>query len=233
MAYNRLLAALSPELYDRLSHHITEVDLPQGKVLRDAGNPIKYLYFPNNCLLSITVTMQDGRTAETGLVGNRGVLGLNAFMGVKEATNTEYIVQIAGQAMRANASAFAAEFDRSEELRRILLAATQAFIAQLSQTTACSRLHRLDQRLARWLLEAQDCIESDHLVLTQKFLAEMLGVRRAGVTQVAQKLQSQGVIKYNRGQIDILDQAGLETAACECIKIINDAYDRLIGPKDN
>jgi CRP-like cAMP-binding protein len=233
MAYNRLLAALSPGLYDRLSRYITEVDLPQRKVLRDAGNPINYLYFPTNCLLSITITMEDGRTAETGLVGNRGVLGINAFMGGKGTTQTEYIVQIAGQAMRAEASAFKAEFDRSEELRSILLMATQAFIAQLSQTTACNRLHLLDQRLARWLLEAQDCVESDHLVLTQEFLAEMLGVRRAGVTQAAQKLQSQGLIKYNRGQIDILDQAGLEAAACECIRVINNEYDRLLGPRDN
>jgi CRP-like cAMP-binding protein len=233
MAYNRLLASLSPELYERLSPHMAEVDLPQGTVLHDAGNPIESLYFPTSCLLSITITMEDGKTAEAGVVGNREVLGINAFMGGKETTQTEYIVQIAGQAVKANASVFKEEFDQSKELRDVLLKATQAYIAQLSQTTACNRLHLLDQRLARWLLEAQKRVESNYLPLTQEFLAVMLGVRRAGVTQAAQKLQSQGLIEYNRGHIDILDQAGLEAAACECVRVINDEYDRLLGSKEN
>lgn len=231
MAYNRLLAALSPDLYEQLSPGLTTVELPQGQILHLPGDVIEILYFPIDCLLSMTITMRDGSTAETGVIGNREVLGVNAFMGGRETTQTEYVVQVGGSAVKADASLLRNLFDTNEEFRSLFLKYTQALIAQLSQTTACNRLHKLEQRLGRWLLEAQDRVDSDEIQLTQQFIAEMLGVRRAGVTQAAQKLQDEGLITYSRGTIRILDQAGLEAASCECFSVVRDEYDRLLGFK--
>jgi CRP-like cAMP-binding protein len=200
-------------------------------MLHQPGDTIRDLYFPIDCLLSITITMSDGTTAETGVVGNREVIGVNAFMGGRETTQTTYIVQMAGSAVKADARMLRDEFDRNKDLREVLLRYTQALIAQLSQTTACNSLHRLEQRLARWLLEAQDRVESNELELTQEFISDMLGVRRAGVTQAAQKLQESDLIHYKRGYIQILDQQGLEAASCECFRTVRDEYDRLLGDK--
>lgn len=229
---NRLLASLCHELYEKLTPNLKQVSLQQGTILHHPGETIKDLYFPIDCLLSITITMRDGSTAETGVVGNREVCGVNAFMGGRETTQTEYIVQIAGSAIKADAGPLQEEFDRNKKLRDVLLPYTQALIAQLSQTTACNRLHPLEQRLARWLLEAQDRIDSNQLKLTQEFLGDMLGVRRAGVTQAAQKLQENGLIRYNRGHVQILEQQGLEAFSCECFSTVKDEYDRLLGGKD-
>jgi len=232
MTYNRLLDALSQELYEKLSLHLITIDLEQGAVLRMPGETIQNLYFPINCLLSITITMADGSTAETGVIGNREVLGVNAFMGGGyESTQTEYVVQIGGRAVKMSAIAFQEEFERNSELRFIFLKYTQAFIAQLSQTTACNRLHSLEQRLGRWLLESHDRVESDDIHLTQQFISEMLGYRRAGVTLAAQKLQDDGLISYGRGCIHIRDLQGLEFAACECYSVVRSEYDRLLGCK--
>ena len=150
-------------------------------------------------------------------------------MGGRETTQTEYIVQIAGSAMKIDAQTLRDEFDRNKKLRDVLLPYTQALIAQISQTTACNRLHALEQRFARWLLEAQSRVENDELKLTQEFLGHMLGVRRAGVTQAAQKFQESRIIRYSRGHINILDQRGLEAASCECFRTVKDEYDRLLG----
>jgi CRP-like cAMP-binding protein len=176
--------------------------------------------------------MNDGSTAEAGMVGNREVIGVNAFMGGRETTQTEYIVQIAGSAIKADARPLLEEFDRNKDLRDVLLRYTQALIAQISQTTGCNSLHVLDQRLARWLLEAQDRVDSDDLKLTQEFISNMLGVRRAGVTQAAQKLQERDLIRYHRGHVQILDQRGLEAASCECFRTLTEEYDRLLGVKE-
>jgi len=229
MTYNRLLDALSAELYEQLSPHLVPIDLAQGSVLHFSGDVIQDIYFPIDCLLSITITMKDGSTAETGVIGNREVLGINAFMGAGETTQTEYVVQIAGQAVKISADIFRQTFDESQELRTVFLKYTQAFIAQISQTTACNRLHTLDKRLCRWLLEAQDRVESNDIELTQDFIAQMLGVRRAGVTQAAQKLQDSNLISYRRGHIHIHDQRGLEAAACECFSVVKEEYNRLLG----
>lgn len=231
MTKNRLLAALPCEVYEKLAPNLKLVSLPGGKILHHPGETIQDLYFPIDCVLSITITMSDGNTAETGVVGNREVLGVNAFMGGKETTQTEYIVQVPGSAMKANARTLRDEFERNKELRDVLLHYTQALIAQISQTTACNRLHVLEQRLARWLLEVQDRVEKDDLMLTQEFIADMLGVRRAGVTQAAQKLQENGFIQYSRGHVHILNQQGLEAASCECFRTVKDEYDRLLGTK--
>jgi len=231
MTYNRLLDALSPELCEQFAPRLTTIALNQVEVLHFSCEFIQELYFPIDCLLSITITMENGETAETGVIGNREVLGVNAFMGGKETTQTEYVVQIGGQAVKIDAATFREQFDRNQALRSLFLKYTQALIAQISQTTACNSLHSLEQRLGRWLLEAQDRVESDDIQLTQRFLAEMLGVRRAGVTQAAQKLQDQGLITYGRGHIQICDRAGLEHAACECFRVVRNEYDRILGHK--
>ncbi len=166
------------------------------------------------------------------MIGNREVMGVNAFMGGRETTQTQYIVQMAGSAIKVDARPLLEEFDRNKDMRNVLLRYTQALIAQLSQTTGCNSLHQLEQRLPRWLLEAQDRIDSDDLKLTQEFLGHMLGVRRAGVTQAAQKLQDRGLIRYNRGHVQILDQQGLEASSCECFRTLRQEYDRLLGGKD-
>jgi CRP-like cAMP-binding protein len=229
---NRLLAALPREVYEKLVPNLKPISLERGKILHHPGEAIKDLYFPIDCLLSITITMNDGSTAEAGMVGNREVIGVNAFMGGRETTQTQYIVQIAGSAIKADARPLLEEFDRNKKLRDVLLRYTQALIAQISQTTGCNSLHVLDQRLARWLLEAQDRIDSENLKLTQEYIAHMLGVRRAGVTQAAQKLQERGFIRYHRGHVQILDQQGLEASACECFRVLREEYDRLLGGKD-
>jgi CRP-like cAMP-binding protein len=228
---NCLLDAMSPELYEKLAPNLKRVSLKQGEILHHPGETIEDLYFPIDCALSITITMRDGSTAEAGLVGRREVIGINAVMGGKETTQTEYIVQVAGSAMKIDARILLEEFNRNKELRDVLLRYTQALIAQISQTTGCNSLHTLEQRLPRWLLEAQDRVNSNELKLTQEFLSEMLGVRRAGVTQAAQKLQENGLIKYHRGRVQILDQGGLEEAACECFGTVREEYDRLLGIK--
>jgi CRP-like cAMP-binding protein len=228
---NCLLDALSPELYEKLAPNLKRVSLKQGEILHHPGETIEDLYFPIDCALSITITMSDGSTAEAGLVGRREAIGINAVMGGRETTQTEYIVQVAGSAIKVDARILLEEFDRNKELRDVLLRFTQALIAQISQTTACNSLHTLEQRLPRWLLEAQDRVNSNELKLTQEFLSEMLGVRRAGVTQTAQKLQENGLIEYHRGRVQILDQGGLEEAACECFGTVKEEYDRLLGTK--
>jgi CRP-like cAMP-binding protein len=222
---------MSPELYEKLAPKLKRVSLKQGEILHHPGEAIEDLYFPIDCGLSITITMRDGSTAEAGLIGRREVLGINAVMGGRETTQTQYIVQIAGSALKIDAPPLLEEFDRNKELRDVLLRFTQAMIAQISQTTACNSLHVLEQRLARWLLEAQDRVNSDEIRLTQEFLSHMLGVRRAGVTQTAQKFQENGLISYRRGIVQILDQGGLKEAACECFGTVKEEYDRLLGRK--
>lgn len=228
---NQILAALSPEVFGRLSDHLIQISLKQGEIIHQPGDPLLHLYFPIDCLFSITITMQDGATAEVGMAGNRDVLGLNTLMGNSKATQSAYFVQVAGSAFKIRADIVQQEFDRHGEFHQLLLRYTQAFLAQVSQTAACNALHTLEQRLARWLLESQDRVGSDHLPLTQEFIAVMLGVRRAGVTLAAQKLQEQKLIQYQRGNVQILDQAGLEAFACECFRSLKTEYDRSLGER--
>jgi CRP-like cAMP-binding protein len=230
-AENQILAALSADVYDRLAPHLDWVTFEQGAMIHTPGELLSHLYFPIDCLFSITITMQNGATAEVGMVGNREVLGINAIMGNSETTQTEYGIQCPGSALKIKAHVVRQEFDRNGELHNVLLRYTQAFLAQVSQTAACNSLHTLEQRLPRWLLETQERINADRLPLTQEFIATMLGVRRAGVTQMAQKLQERQLIQYRRGNVQILNQAGLEASACECFKRIKAEYDRLLGKK--
>jgi CRP-like cAMP-binding protein len=226
---NHLLASLPRDVYQKLAPHLQYVSLKQGQRLHEPGETIKEIYFPIDCLLSITITMNDGTVVETGLIGCREMLGINAFMGGRETTQTEYTVQIPGSAIKADAQILRKEFDCNQELRNVLLRYTQAVIAQISQTAACNRAHLLEHRLARWLLEAHDRINSNELRLTHEFIATMLGVRRAGVTQAAQNLQDRGLIQCSRGRIHIINQGGLEAFSCECFRTVKNECDRLLG----
>lgn len=230
-AKNKLLAAFPHDLSEKITPHLKEVALERGQRLHEPNEPITELYFPIDCALSITITMKDGRMAETGIIGRREMIGVNAFMGGRETTQTTYVVQVAGIAMKLDSDILLKEFDCNKQVRDVLLRYTQAFIAQISQTTACNSLHTIEQRLARWFLEVQDRIESNHLQLTHELVATMLGVRRSGVTQTAQKLQEDGLIQYHRGHIEILDLKGLKERSCECFGVVQEEYDRLLGQK--
>jgi CRP-like cAMP-binding protein len=179
-------------------------------------------------MISVTVTTRDGRTVEAGAIGSREVVGINAFMGGREVTQTEYVVQVPGDAIKIATEPMKVEFDRNTEMRDVMLRYTQAFVAQISQNVACNRLHEIGQRFARWLLEVRDRVQSDDYPLTQEFIAEMLGIRRAGVTDAAAKLKKLGVIEHKRGHIKIVDLRALEKASCECYASLKEEYDRLL-----
>lgn len=228
-AQNRILTSLSADVRDRLAPYCNSVTLAQGDMMYRPGETLTQLYFPINCLFSVTITMQDGAVAEVGMVGHREVLGIHAFLSNQAIIQTEYVVQVAGDAVKIDAQVVRQECDRHGELRDVLLRYAQAFVAQASQTAACNSLHTLEQRLPRWLLEVQSRIGSDELSLTQEFIATMLGVRRAGVTQMAQRLQERKLIRYHRGHVQIVNQSGLEASACECFKTVKGQYDRLLG----
>lgn len=226
---NHLLASLSESTYQKLLPNFEEVSLTQGTIIRIADETIKEVYFPIDSLFSITITMSNGTTVETGVIGNDGMVGINAVMGKSTTTQTAYSVQISGRAIRVNARIIQQEFEENEDLHQLLLAYTQALIAQISQTAACNCVHTIDQRLPRWLLTVQKRINSNRFYLTQDLMSQMLGVRRAGITIAAQKLQSQGLISYRRGNLEIMDREGLEAASCECFEVVEQEYERLLG----
>jgi CRP-like cAMP-binding protein len=226
---NLLLARLPRDAYALIEPHFEHCSVELGTVLHRPGQDIDDLYFPLNCLISVTVTMRDGRTAETGVVGCREVVGINAFMGGRETTQTEYVVQIAGDAVRMPAYPLREQFDRHKGVRSVLLKYTQAMLAQVTQNAACNGLHSLEQRYARWLLEARDRVGEDEMRLTQQFISEMLGVRRAGVTEVSGRFEKRGIVHQRRGRTRIIDDKQLEAAACECYRVLAEEYDRLLG----
>lgn len=226
---NHLLASLPPNIYQKLAPHFKLVSLKQGERVHEPGDVIQRVYFPITCLFSITITMSDGAVVETGMVGSREMLGINALMSKSATTQTEYTVQVPGRAIEVDAQILRQEFDANQELRNVLLRYVQAFIAQISQTAACNGAHVLEQRFARWLLEVQSRVESDYLKITHEFIANMLGVRRSGVTLAALALQDKGLIQCHRGRIQILDQRGLETHSCECFKVAKAECNRLLG----
>ena len=227
--HNRLLDALPQDVRDGLKPHFERVSLPRGKILHHPGDTIEHLYFPLNCLVSITVTMREGKTAEAGAVGNREVVGVNAFMGGSETNQTEYVVQIEGEALKIDAQPLLDAFNANKAVRDVFLKYTQAYIAQLSQNVGCNRLHNVEQRFARWLLEVLDRIQTPDLRLTQEFIGEMLGVHRPTITDIATKLEKQGLITVRRGLIRISSVEGLERIACDCYIVVREEYDRLLG----
>jgi CRP-like cAMP-binding protein len=227
-AVNRLLAALPDAEYQRLIPHLERVSLPLKQVLHEVGEPIEYVYFPQRSMISALATMADGSMIEVGIVGNDGVTGVPAALGDNIAITT-LTVQVADSAMRMKASVLKTEFQRGGVLQSLLLRYMQAQHAFVSQTAACNRLHYLEGRLARWLLLVCDRVGSNELPLTHEFLSQMLGVRRAGVTEAANMLQKAGLIRYTRGKVTILNREDLEAASCECYEIINGEYARLLG----
>lgn len=226
---NQLLAALPDQEYQRLVPHLEEVSLTLGKILYQPGEPILHVYFPNRAMVSLVTLLTNGSTTEVGMVGKEGMVGIPVFLGDGMAIN-QAVVQLEGTAMKMDASILKREFERGGRLQRLLLFYTQTLLNQVSQTAACNRQHRLEQRLARWLLSAQDSISGSELRLTQEFLGNMLGTRRATVTVAAGKLQEAGAIRYYRGKITILNRKLLETLACECYNVVKQECDRLLYP---
>jgi CRP-like cAMP-binding protein len=202
----------------------------QGQIVYQPGQRIDYCYFPTNSVVSLLCTMQDGLTAEMGLVGNEGVLGVALFLG-GESTCSRALVPVAGDAFRLPAKVLQEEFARSAPLQHLLLRYTQALITQISQTAVCNRLHSVEQRLCRWLLLCHDRRDSSELLMTQELIASMLGGRRESVTVAAGHLQDAGLIHYSRGHIRILDRIGLEANVCECYRVVENECDRLFGRK--
>ncbi len=225
---NRLLAALPAKSYDRLAPDLKRVSLALGDTLYESGEKQDYLYFPTTCVVSLLYTMRDGMTAEMGVVGNDGVVGISLFMGGGTTPN-QGIVHIAGEALRMPAKALLDEFSRGGAVQLLLLRYAQALITQISQTAVCNRLHSVEQRLCRWLLLMHDRVNSDELLMTQELIASILGSRREGVTTAAGRLQDARLIRYSRGHIMILDRPHLESQVCECYRVVKDEFDRLLG----
>lgn len=219
---NRILAALSDGEYQRLAPHLEKVELRHAQVLYQMGGPVEYAYFPFNAMISLVTQMKNGSIVEVGLIGNDGMSGIAALMG-KETSPERAIVQIPNGGTRLKFSVVKEEFKRGGELQHHLLAYARRFMRQVAQTAACNASHTTEERLSRWLLMCQDRINSDELKLTQEFIAEMLGTRRATVSVAAMVLQTDGYIKYNRGHIKIIDRAGLESFTCECYQALKDS----------
>jgi len=224
---NQLLAALPPAELQRWLPLLELVDLPLGHVLYESGCALSHVYFPTTAIVSLLYVMENGASAEIAVVGFEGVVGISLFMGGNSTPNRA-VVQSAGKGYRLKAQALKDEFQRAGPVMHLLLRYTQALITQMSQTAVCNRHHSLDQQLCRWLLLSLDRLKNSELVMTQELIANMLGVRREGVTEAALKLQRMGLIRYARGRISVLDRPGLEHRTCECYAVVKAEYDRLL-----
>jgi CRP-like cAMP-binding protein len=224
--HNQLLAALSPEARERIYPQLQLVEMPLGKVLYESGDVMRHVYFPTDSIVSLLYVMEDGDSAEISVVGNEGVIGISLFMG-GETTPSRAVVQSAGHAYQLIGHKLKDEFHRNGGMQILLLRYTQALITQMAQTAVCNRHHTVDQQLCRWLLLSLDRLASNELTMTQELIANMLGVRREGVTEAAGKLQKLGVIRYQRGKITVLDRPKLEQFACECYAVVKKETDRL------
>jgi CRP-like cAMP-binding protein len=224
---NQLLASLPNSEWQRWSEALEPVQMPLGEVLYESGVALNYVYFPITSIVSLLYVMENGASAEIAVVGSEGIVGVSLFMG-GESTPSRAVVQSAGSGCRLKAQLMKDEFNRSGPVLHLLLRYTQALLTQMAQTAVCNRHHSLDQQLCRWLLLSLDRLESDELVMTQELIANMLGVRREGVTEGALKLQKLGLIRYVRGHITVLDRPGLERRTCECYAVVKKEYDRLL-----
>jgi CRP-like cAMP-binding protein len=227
---NRLLTALPRAELDRIEPHLQYVAMPLGTVLYESGDVLRHVYFPTDSIVSLLYVTADGASAEIAVVGNEGVVGVSLFMG-GETTPSRAIVQSGGYAFRLLAKQLKDEFHRNGALQILLLRYTQALITQMSLTAVCNRHHTLEQQLCRWLLLSLDRLASNRLKMTQELIADMLGVRREGVSESAGKLQRLGAICYNRGQITVLDRQKLEQLSCECYSVVKRETDRLLPPR--
>lgn len=223
---NRLLAGLQEEELARLLPNLELVTLKLGAVLYESGEKMDYVYFPTTAIISLLYIMESGATAEIGVVGNDGLVGIAIFMG-GDTTPNRAVVQSAGHTLKIRSEHMKEEFTRGGRFHNLCLRYTQALITQISQTAVCNRLHSLDQQLCRWLLLSHDRLPTDRLIMTQDLIANMLGVRREGVTHAAKRLQTAGYISYVRGDMSILDRKGLESLVCECYQVVREEYDRL------
>lgn len=224
---NHLLAALPAEVRSRLFPQLELVEMPLGRVLYESGDTLRHVYFPTNAIVSLLYVMENGASAEISVVGNEGIIGVALFMG-GESTPSRAIVQSAGHAYRMPGQRLKDEFNRHGELLHLMLRYTQSLLTQMAQTAVCNRHHTIDQQLCRWLLLSLDRLDSNELVMTQEMIANMLGVRREGVTEAAGKLQRLAVIEYTRGRIKVLDRPKLEALCCECYSVVRKETDRLL-----
>ena len=224
---NKLLAALPSEIYLRLQPNLELVTLDVGASVYESGGHQPYVYFPTNAIVSLLYVMENGATAEIAVVGNEGLVGISLFMG-GETTSSRAVVQSAGQAYRLNPKLLKKEFERGGALQHLLLRYTQALLTQMTQTAVCNRHHSIEEQLCRWLLSSADRLPTNVLTMTQEMIANMLGVRREGVTEAAGKLQDDGLIRYSRGRITIIDRPKLEKRVCECYAVVKEEFDRLL-----
>ncbi|AKJ28608.1 Crp/Fnr family transcriptional regulator [Caldimonas brevitalea] len=230
LSQNQLLAVLPREAWERLRPHLEVVELGLGQVLYEPGRTMSHVYFPHTAIVSLLYVLEDGACAEIAVVGYEGLVGVALFMG-GDSTPSRAVVQSAGQAVRLPARVLREEFDAAGAVMHLLLRYTQALITQMAQTAVCNRHHTLEQQLCRWLLLSLDRLHGNELVMTQELIANMLGVRREGVTQAAGRLQHAGLIRYSRGHITVLDRAGLEAQVCECYGVVKQECDRLLPPR--
>jgi len=224
---NQLLAALPDSEWLRWQSHVEHITMPLGQVLYEPGATLSHVYFPTDSIVSLLYVMENGASAEIAVVGNEGIVGISLFMG-GESTPSRAVVQSAGEGFRVRAQMMKDEFNRAGPVLHLFLRYTQALITQMAQTAVCNRHHSLDQQLCRWLLLSLDRLRNNELVMTQELIANMLGVRREGVTEGALKLQQDGLIHYVRGRITVLDRSGLEKRTCECYAVVKKEYDRLL-----
>jgi len=224
---NSLLAALPVEVQERLFPFMSLVKLPLGQVMYEAGDTLNDVYFPIDSIVSLLYVMKNGSSAEISVVGNEGLIGIALFMG-GQSTSSRAVVQSAGYAYKLKGKRLTDEFNRHERLLELMLRYTQSLITQMAQTAVCNRHHTIDQQLCRWLLLSLDRLPDNHLTMTQELIANMLGVRREGVTDAAGKLQKLGVIIYQRGHIKVLDRGKLEALSCECYQVVKTETDRLL-----
>jgi CRP-like cAMP-binding protein len=224
---NRLLAALPEREWSLWLPHLEPVELPLGTVIYESGGKLTHVYFPTTAIVSLLYVMENGSSAEIAVVGHEGIVGISLFMG-GETTPSRALVQSAGLGYRLKASLVMEEFNKAGPVLHLLLRYTQALITQMAQTAVCNRHHALDQQLCRWLLLSLDRLRTNELVMTQELIANMLGVRREGVTEAAGRLDKAGLIRYQRGRITVLDRPGLEQRTCECYAVVKKEYDRLL-----
>src|SRR5450830_875831 len=227
---NHLLMTLPDANYMRLLPHLELVTLKLGDVLYESGGLLRHVYFPTTSIVSLLYVMEDGASAEIAVVGNEGILGISLFMG-GETTPSRAVVQSAGHGYRMKAELLKIEFSRADTMMRLLLRYTQALITQMAQTAVCNRHHSIEQQLCRWLLLSLDRLSRNELAMTQELIANMLGVRREGVTEAAGKLQREGLINYSRGHIQVLNRTRLKARCCECYQVVKTEFDRLLPAK--
>ena len=225
---NNILAALPALIFDRVAPHLEPVRMKLGEVLYEPGGQLSHVYFPTSSIISLLYVMENGASAEIAVVGNEGTLGISLFMG-GETTPSRAVVQSGGESYRLQSKYLKQEFNRGGPMQLLLLRYTQALITQMAQTAVCNRHHSIDQQLCRWLLLSLDRLTSNDLTMTQELIANMLGVRREGVTEAAGKLRDAGIISYSRGRITVLDRKKLEKKVCECYAVVKEEFDRLLS----